>query len=139
MTHRTSLQSLICLSVLAACVFLAFPMADAASEENKDAIVHKVLSDRTKNTCKSILPAWFASKTGVQDPQVRVLVTDCYMGHARLAILGVKTDFSLAETSLSEVPAVLLQKNVDIDLDIYRPLAGRTLRVQAKKKQAHVQ
>ena len=101
-------------------------------EENKDEIVQKALQKRTDGFCKAVLPAWFQSGTGVQDPKVRGLVADCYMGHARLAVLGVKTEVSLAETSLSEVPAALLKAKTGINLDIYRPLAGRTVRINAK-------
>ena len=139
MTLRSSFQKAMRLFVPAAVAFLILPMVDAYADESTDAVVHKVLLKRTTNTCKAVLQAWFASENGVQDPKVRGLVADCYMGHARLAILGVKTDVSLAEMSLSEVPAVLLQRKTGINLDIHRPLAGRTLRVQAEKKETHVQ
>ena len=139
MTLQSSFQKAMRLSVPAVVVFLILPMGGAAADESTDAVVHKVLLKRTTNTCKAVLPAWFASENGVQDPKVRGLVADCYMGHARLAILGVKTDVSLAETSLSEVPAVLLQRKTGINLEIHRPLAGRTLRVQAEKKKTHDQ
>ena len=115
-------------------LFLVMPMAYVAADEGNDAVVHKALLKRTTNTCKAVLPAWFASEQGVQDLKVRGLVADCYMGHARLAILGVKTDVSLAQTSLSEVPAALLQRKTGINLDIHRPLAGRTLRAKAERR-----
>ena len=136
MTLQSSFQNTIRLFIPAAAIFLVLPIAYAAADEVNDAIVHKALLKRTTNTCKAVLPAWFASEHGVQDLKVRGLVADCYMGHARLAILGVKTDVSLAETSLSEVPAVLLQQKTDINLDIHRPLAGRTLRAQVDGKKA---
>ena len=134
MTPRSPIQKAICLFVAMAAVFSVLPMDIAAAGENNDAVVHRVLLERTTNTCKEVLPAWFASEQGVQDPKVRGLVADCYMGHARLAILGVKTGVSLAETGLSEIPAVLIQQKTGINLDIHRPLAGRTLRVQAGTK-----
>ena len=139
MTNRSSIQKAMCLFVPMAAAFLVLPMAYAVAEENNDAVVHRVLLERTTNTCKEVLPAWFKSEQGVQDPKVRGLVADCYMGHARLAILGVKTNVSLAETGLSEIPAVLLQQKTGINLDIHRPLAGRTLRVQAGTKKTDVQ
>ena len=139
MTPRSPIQKAICLFVAMAAVFPVLPMDIAAAGENNDAVVHRVLLERTTNTCKEVLPAWFASEQGVQDPKVRGLVADCYMGHARLAILGVKTGVSLAETGLSEIPAVLIQQKTGINLDIHRPLAGRTLRVQAAKKKTDVQ
>jgi len=138
MTIRSQFQKAMCLFVPMAAAFLVLPMAYAAAEENNDAVVHRVLLERTTNTCKEVLPAWFTSEQGVQDPKVRGLVADCYMGHARLAILGVKTGVSLAETGLSEIPAVLIQQKTGINLDIHRPLAGRTLRVQAEKKKTDV-
>ena len=139
MTLRNSIQKTMCLFVPMAAVFLVLPMDYVAAKENNDAAVHKVLLERTTNTCKEVLPAWFASEQGVQDLKVRGLVADCYMGHARLAILGVKTPVSLAETGLSEIPAVLIQQKTGINLDIHRPLAGRTLQVQAEKKKTNVQ
>ena len=131
-----SYRNAVRLFVLTAAFFLVLPSAFALADENNDALVHKALLERTTNTCKAVLPAWFASEQGVQDPKVRGIVADCYMGHARLAILGVKTDVSLAETSLSEVPAVLLKLKTDINLDIHRPLAGRSLRVRAGKEES---
>ena len=137
MTLRSSFQNLMRLFISAAAIFLVLPIAFTAADEGNDAVVHKALLKRTTKTCKEVLPAWFASEHGVQDPKVRGLVADCYMGHARLAILGVKTDVSLAEASLSEVPAVLLQQKTGINLDIHRPLAGRTLRAQADRKKSN--
>ena len=139
MTLRSPIQKAMCLFVPMAAAILVLPVAYAAADENNDAVVHKVLLERTTNTCKEVLPAWFKSEEGIQDPKVRGLVADCYMGHARLAILGVKTNVSLAETGLSEIPAVLLQQKTGINLDIHRPLAGRTLRVRAEKKKTDVQ
>ena len=139
MTLRSPIQKAMCLFVAMAAAFPVLPMDIAAAGENNAAVVHRVLLERTTNTCKEVLPAWFASEQGVQDPKVRGLVADCYMGHARLAILGVKTGVSLAETGLSEIPAVLLQQKTGINLDIHRPLAGRTLRVRAEKKKTDVQ
>ena len=139
MTFQNPIRNAMRLFYSAAAVFLVLPIAYAKADQNNDAIVHKALLKRTTNTCKAVLPAWFASGHGVQDPKVRGLVADCYTGHARLSILGVKTGVSLAETSLSEVPAALLRQKTGINLDIHRPLAGRTLRVQAEKKKTDVQ
>ena len=94
--------------------------------------VKKVLVERTDAFCKAVLPAWFASQRGIADPEVKAVIADCYMGHARLTILGMESGLSLAEVTLSEVPAALLRQETDMNLDIYRPLAGRTIRVRAK-------
>jgi hypothetical protein len=101
-----------------------------AAEDNADAKVHKVLLERTEKFCKAVLPAWFASERGIHDLDVRQLVADCYMGYARLSILGLATEFSLDDIALSEVPAALLRKETGMNLDIYRPLAGHKLRVR---------
>lgn len=101
-----------------------------AAEEKADARVRQALVDRTDKFCKAVLPAWFASEHGIRDLDVRQVIADCYMGHARLSILGLTTDFSLDDIALSEVPAVLLKKETGMNLDIYRPLAGHTLRVR---------
>jgi hypothetical protein len=134
MTFQNPIWNAMRLFFSAAAIFLVLPIAYANADQSNDAIVHKVLLKRTTNTCKAVLPAWFKSEHGVQDPKVRGLVADCYMGHARLSILGVKTGVSLAETSLSEVPAALLKQKTGINLDIHRPLAGRTLRSQVERK-----
>ena len=132
MTIPTSARATLWLLASLVFALVLVPAAKAAAEENKDEIVQKALQKRTDGFCKAVLPAWFRSGTGVQDPKVRGLVADCYMGHARLAVLGVKTEVSLAETSLSEVPAALLKAKTGINLNIYRPLAGRTVRINAK-------
>ncbi len=102
--------------------------------ENRDELVHKALKERTDGFCNSVLPAWFSSETGMHDENVRALVADCFTGHARLSILGIESDLALDETSLSEVPAALLHKETGINLDIYRPLAGRVLKIKPVEK-----
>ena len=102
--------------------------------ETEDARVQKTLVERTENFCKAVLPNWFLSETGIKDENVRSIVTDCYMGHARLAVLGIKSAFPLADTVLSEVPAALLRDKTGINLDIYRPLAGRELQTRVVEK-----
>ncbi len=90
--------------------------------------------ERTRTFCKAVLPAWFASERGIADPTVRTVVADCYMGHARLAILGVEDGFSLKGTALAEFPAALLHKQTGMSLNIYLPLAGRTLRIRPREE-----
>ena len=102
--------------------------------ETEDARVQKTLVERTENFCEAVLPNWFLSETGIKDENVRSIVTDCYMGHARLAVLGIKSAFPLADTVLSEVPAALLRDKTGINLDIYRPLAGRELQTRVAEK-----
>lgn len=101
--------------------------APAMAAEDADKAVRKTLEKRTEVFCGEVVPAWFASKDGMKDLMFRRLVADCYMGHARLAILGIKNGFPLEQTVLSELPAMLLRHETGMDLDIYRPLAGITL------------
>ena len=111
--------------------FTILAVDGAFADEKQDKLVHRTLVERTESFCEAVLPTWFVSEAGIDDVNVRSLVTDCYMGHARLAILGVKSSLSLDDMDLSEVPAALLHKKIGINLDIYRPLAGRVL--QTKK------
>jgi hypothetical protein len=122
------------LGSLLAVSILSLSITTAIADEKTDRRVSKALQNRTSEFCKAVLPAWFGSKAGMRDQNVRALVADCYTGHARLGILGVKSDLSLDDTSLSEVPAALLSKKYGMKLDIYRPLAGRVLHVRQAKK-----
>ncbi len=56
------------------------------------------------------------------------------MGQARLSILCVKTGLPLETVALKEVPAVLMQQETGINLDIFQPLSGRTIRTVAAKE-----
>ena len=98
-----------------------------------DAAVSRSHQERTANFCRLVLPAWLSSEKGMGDPAIRGVIVDCYMGNARLAVLGVETGLAVEETTLTEVPAALLHQETGIDLDIYRPLAGRTLQVKVSK------
>ena len=117
-------------------LLLAFSTLAAAStpaiaaEKDADDQVSQILRSRTTSFCKAVLPAWFTAENGVGDGNVRTLVADCYTGQARLALLGEEPSFPLEETQLSEVPAMLLQERFGMNLDIYAPLSGRTLKVQ---------
>jgi hypothetical protein len=109
-------------------VALALLASSAASAEGEaDEAVYKVLRDRTATFCNAVLPAWFASKRGIHEPGFRAIVVDCYLGQARLAVLGTNSDIALEDTALPELPARLLGAATGMNLDIYRPLAGRTV------------
>ena len=114
--------------------FLVLAVNPAVAGEDGDKVVRKVLVERTNTFCKAVLPAWFTSEQGIADPGVKTVVADCYLGHARLAILGVNNGLPLGDTALSEVPAILLRRETGMNLDIYKPLAGRTIRIRGKKK-----
>lgn len=109
-------------------VFFSVSLTPVYAGEKEDTAVRNALLNRTNTFCKAVLPAWFKSENGVKDSNVRDLVTDCYMGQARLSILGVETKFPLEEVALREVPAVLIKQETGMNLDIFRPLAGRTIR-----------
>jgi hypothetical protein len=115
---------------LAISVSIALP--NPALAETADQAVRKNLEERTVSFCKNVIPQWLASEKGVADPAVRAGVVDCYLGHARLSILGVEGKFPISESALSELPAMLLRQETGINLDIYRPLAGRTVRNAVK-------
>ncbi len=106
--------------------------AEDGSSKDIDAAIRKTLVERTNTFCNEVLPAWFASEQGIDDTRVKALVADCYMGHARLTILNMNDGLSLENISLSEVPAALLGQQTGISLDIYRHLAGRTIRIRAR-------
>lgn len=102
----------------------------AVAGENRDKAVVEALTERTQTFCSAVLPAWFAAEQGISAPEVRSSVADCYTGHARLAVLGVDSGLSLDGMGLAEVPAVLIRMETGMNLDIYRPLAGRTIRIE---------
>jgi hypothetical protein len=112
--------------LMSAFVYLFASLAYAADDET-DKAVQNALLKRTLEKCDLVLPAWLASKGGTDDPEVRHLLVDCYTGHARLSIIGVDTGFSIADTSLAELPAMLIRDETGIDLDIYSPLSGISL------------
>ena len=126
--------------LIGAGVILAATLTDvhgAHAEQAKDAdkLVHKALKNRTRTFCKQVLPAWFSQKGGQKSQTFKTLVADCYLGHARLTVLGVddmKSQFK--SVGLSELPSALLAREAGMNLDIYRPLAGRTLKDYAKSK-----
>lgn len=109
-------------------IFIAVSLVPAYAAEKEDEAVRSALLERTNTFCKAVLPAWLKSENGMRDPNVRDLVADCYMGQARLSILGVSTNFPLEEVALKEVPAILIKQETGMNLDIFQPLAGRTIR-----------
>lgn len=111
---------------------LSVALPNPALAETSDQAVRKNLEERTTSFCKNVIPQWIASEKGVADPIVQARVADCYLGHARLSILGVEGKFPISESALSELPAMLLRRETGINLDIYRPLAGRTVKNMAK-------
>ena len=132
--HRTNTALVAGLMLFLSCAtpLLAEERKDVKAGDT-DAAVFGSLQKRTTNFCSLVLPAWLSSENGMGDPAVRGVIVDCYMGNARLAVLGVETGLTVEETALTEVPATLLSRETGIDLDIYRPLAGRTLQVKVSK------
>ena len=95
--------------------------------EDSDNIVQKAIEDRTNAFCGSVLPLWFASKDGINDPEVRAAATDCYIGRSRLAVLKPGLPFIFKNAALVEVPATLLSLETGMKLDVYRALAGQSI------------
>ena len=120
--------------LIALSMWTAVPISIAEESNKANKLVHKALKDRTQTFCKEVLPAWFKQQREIDVEAFRTLVADCYLGHARLAILGVDNNLSLNEVGLSELPAALLNHETGISLDVYRPLAGITLKDYAKNK-----
>ena len=107
------------------CALVVFSSTELRAEEALQKKIHATIEARTKSFCDKVLPSWFASRGGVDDPAVRAMVTDCYIGEALLGVMGGES--MLAGTALSEVPAVLLVRETGMKLDPFAPLAGRRL------------
>jgi hypothetical protein len=106
-------------------VLILFARTELHAEEAVQKKIHATIEARTKSFCAKVLPSWFASRGGLDDPAVRAIVTDCYIGQTRLGVLGGES--VLAGTALSEVPAALLANETGMKLDPFAPLAGRRL------------
>ena len=132
MTHGNFVRGAL-LFLMALGITLLLAMQSIAAAE-KDTTVEKALVKRTEGFCKAVLPVWFASRDGMADPDLRTSIVDCYTGQARLSLLGIDGELSLENVDLSELPAVLLSRETGMNLDIYRPLAGRTIRVRPARK-----
>ncbi len=132
MTHGNFVRGAL-LFLMALGMTLLLAMQSIAAAE-KDTTVEKALVKRTEGFCKAVLPVWFASRDGMADPDLRTSIVDCYTGQARLSLLGIDGELSLENVDLSELPAVLLSRETGMNLDIYRPLAGRTIRVRPARK-----
>jgi len=72
-----------------------------------------------------VLPNWLHSRGGLDDPVVRAIVTDCYVGKIRLAVLG--PNGNIEGSTLSELPSALLAKETGLKLDLYAPIAGKRI------------
>jgi hypothetical protein len=108
-------------------IFYLFANLANAADDDTDKAVQNALLKRTLEKCDLVLPAWLGAENGSRDQSVRHLLVDCYTGHARLSIIGVETGVSIADTALAELPAMLIQEETGMDLDIYRPMAGISL------------
>jgi hypothetical protein len=134
MTHENFIRGALMFLAALALTFAVLALNPAsAGETDKDQAIEKALVERTRSFCKAVLPVWFASKHGLADAKVRMAVADCYTGHARLGILGMESELTLTDAALSEVPAKLLRERTGMNLEIYYPLTGRTIRVRASK------
>ena len=107
------------------CALVVFSSTELKAEEALQRKIHATIEARTKSFCDKVRPSWFASRGGVDDPTVRAMVTDCYIGQARLGVMGGES--MLAGIALSEVPAALLANESGMKLDPFGPLAGRSL------------
>ena len=126
---------LITLFIISISIFCATGTTLLAAEINEaDQKVHKALKGRTKTFCNAILPAWFWQSGEGDLSAFRTLVADCYLGHARLTVLGIGDKSFIKNVGLSELPSALLARETGMSLDVYRPLAGRTIKDFIKDK-----
>ena len=103
---KQSLSRVILYSIAAvAFLWIGVTSTSAGEVREADKLVHKALKEA-----------------------LRTLVADCYLGHARLAILGIYDKPFLKDIGLSELPSALLVRETGMSLDVYRPLAGRTIK-----------
>ena len=99
--------------------------SSAETAEKPDILIQTALEERTASFCASVLPNWLTSRGGLDDPVVRAIVTDCYVGKIRLAVLG--QGGNLEGSTLSELPSTLLSKETGMNLDPYAPIAGKRI------------
>ena len=121
------------LSGIFATVLLSVPAMTSASDVDKN--VKAFMQDRAEQACGDVLPIWISSRNGMKDHDVQNSIGECFNTNARLAVLGIRTNFPLASTSLFEVPAVLLRQNFGMKLDPYRPLAGKGFSATPESRQ----
>tara|TARA_R110000782_G_scaffold23881_7_gene62029 strand:+ start:3248 stop:3655 length:408 start_codon:yes stop_codon:yes gene_type:complete len=125
-------------SVVAAAICLAgvLSMPAALAGEKKASAVERLMLQRNTQICRETLKAWMASPDGVKNPGVVSLVTDCYVGRARLYLNTGKVQGLTQSRSLSEVPARLLAEQTGVDLDPFSPLVGVSLVASPQAKEA---
>ncbi len=116
------------------CIAVAYVVLTLSAEvafgnDTTETAINAAMVERTEAFCQDVLPSWLASENGVSEPYIRSMVVDCFMGNARLAVLGIDGPISIQDLALSELPAALLQRETGMSLDMYSPLAGRTVTV----------
>lgn len=114
-------------ALIAACLLSLFAASNANADE-ADTNMLKVLSDRNKTACRELSSVFIRSKNGLVDPKVYGKAADCYVSEARLHAFGKRRELIIEGTTLSELPIKIISQQTGINLDFYRPLAGRTLR-----------
>ena len=134
MTNESFIRSAPTFLVTLGLTLAVLAVTPASAGEDRDQVVLDALTERTDAFCRAVLPAWFAAEHGIATPEVRTHVANCYTGHSRLELLGVESGLTLDGTGLAEIPAVLIRLETGMDLDIYRPLAGRTIRIGPPEK-----
>ncbi len=106
-------------------VALFYPTDRVHAAQDLDQDARKAMVERANDFCEAVVPAWLSSDSGVNDPNIKGLITDCYTSNLRLALIGLKNRLPLEEVALEEVPATLLRAQTGISLDVYKPLIGR--------------
>ncbi|NQU58437.1 MAG: hypothetical protein HQ513_14485 [Rhodospirillales bacterium] len=103
-----------------------FSGSAGAGEKDRRNLSQNILEQRLRDHCKTLVGEWLRSD-GMSNPAVQARAADCFLAHARISIGGGRNwGLDLSSTTVSEVPAAILQARTGINLgDWYSRLAGR--------------
>ncbi len=123
--------SIICMLTFAIVGSVIFS-THAQAEEKDSNDVRDILVQRAASFCRPLVREWLTSENGIADPAIKARAADCWLAHARLSVLGHESGFNIGTgTSISELPARILESKAEINFDPFLPLAGRTLKFPA--------
>ena len=127
--NKTPITQTLTAAVAAFVVITALFSASARAGEKDGDAVRAVLEQRVRDFCRPLVREWLTSQNGMNDPAVKARAADCWLANMRLSVLGYKSGLDIAAgTSITELPARILESKAKISLDPFLPLAGRTLK-----------
>ena len=104
-----------------------FSISAQAGEKGSDEM-RSLLTQRVVGFCRPLAGEWLISQNGMNDSGIKTRAVDCWISNSRLLILGYESGLDIASgTSISELPARILESKAGISFDPYQPLAGRAL------------